>query len=177
VIDQALSTGPSYADTMIALLPEDPLPRTWFAASWTELSSSSCISLLMGGLDPQRVTILYQDPGLPDTLRLGGARADITVDEPERVVVSTENPSDGLLVLADTWYPRWMAFIDGEPSEILQANHWQRAVAVPAGSHEVEFRFDSGDVRTGMIISIAGLFSAFLITSVEAWLARRRKKA
>lgn len=176
VLQQAAASSPSYADSLEALLPERPLPRTWFAASWARLSESGCMNLLMGGLNPRNTTILYSDPGLPETLDPEGAVADIAVDEPDRVLIRTENPHEGLLVLADTWYPRWKVYIDGEPSRILQANHWQRAVAVPAGSHEVEFRFDAGDVGSGLIITLAGLFSVLLLTFLDAFIRQRGRE-
>lgn len=173
VLQQAATSSLSYADTLEALLPERPLPRTWFAASWTLLSESSCMNLLMGGLNPQNTTILYSDPGLPEMLDPEGASAEITADETDRVIIRTENRHEGLLVLADTWYPRWKVYIDGNSSPLLQANHWQRAVAVPAGSHEVEFRFDTGDVGSGLIISLAGLFSVLLLTFLDAVIHRK----
>jgi hypothetical protein len=176
ILAQASSSDPAYADTLSAILPHDPLPRTWFAESWTLLSANSCMRLLMGGLDPQRVTVLYEDPGLPDSMDLSRAVAGITVDEPERVVIETDNPSEGLLVLADTWYPRWEVYVDGQPDEIYQANHWQRAVALPAGRHTVEFMFNSKDVGTGLLITIAGFLSMLIILTVDLLGSVKRKR-
>jgi uncharacterized membrane protein YfhO len=148
----------------------------WFAASWTKLSRQNCLELLQSGLDPRNVTLLYQEPGLPEHMETSDASAEITVDQPCRVVIHTENASDGLLVLADTWYPRWRVSIDGGSSEMLQANNWQRAVAVPAGDHEVEFDFDSGDVSTGLMISFIGIFSCLIITLLDVTISRRKGK-
>ncbi|OPL17834.1 MAG: hypothetical protein AVO35_08115 [Candidatus Aegiribacteria sp. MLS_C] len=176
LLEQASSSDPSLTDTLQLLVPEDPLPRTFFAGSWVLLSRNSCISLLSGGLDPQTVTVLYDDPGLPDSLNVHEARATLIVDDPHRVVVGTDNPYSGLLVLADTWYPRWKVTIDGIPGKMLQANHWQRAVAVPAGTHEVEFVFDSSDVSTGLIVSMAGAGSILLMLAADLLISRRRER-
>lgn len=175
ILEQAASEDPANSDTLETLLPPEPLPRAWFAASWTELSPASCMSLLMSGLDPRQLTVLYRDPGLPDSMDISAAGAEIVVDEPERVVIRTGNRSDGLLVLADTWYPRWKVTVDGEPADMLQANHWQRGVKVPSGSHEVEFTFDPSDVGTGMFISLAGLISVLILVLFDTRLGVRRK--
>jgi hypothetical protein len=146
LIEQTSSSNPSYVDTLEALLPAKHLPRVWFAESWVELSENQCLNLLSGGIDPQEITILYESSELPEILNTSDADATIVIDEPQQVTIRTDNPEDGLLVLADTWYPRWRVFIDGEPASMMRANHWQRGVIVPSGLHEVEFKFDSSDM-------------------------------
>ncbi len=176
IIEQTSSSNPSYVDTLEALLPVEPLPRVWFAEAWVELSENQCLNLLSSGIDPQEITILYESSELPEILNTSEAEATIVLDEPQQVTIRTDNPEDGLLILADTWYPRWHVFIDGEPASMMQANHWQRGVVVPSGLHEVEFRFDSSDVTTGLVISIAGLLSVLLIIALDMKSGRTRKK-
>ena len=176
LIEQASASDPSYVDTLEALLPLESLPRVWFAESWMELSENQCLSLLSAGINPREITILYESPELPELLNTEQAEASIVIDEPHRVTIQTDNPEDGLLVLADTWYPRWTVFIDGEPAEMIRSNHWQRGVVVPSGLHEVEYLFDSSDVTTGLILSVAGLLSAFLIIGFDITSRRLRKK-
>ncbi len=177
MIEQTIASDPSYVDTLEALLPAEHLPRVWFTESWMELSEDHCLNLLAGGFDPGQITILYANPQLPEVLNTDEAEASIVIDEPHRILIQTDNPEDGLLILADTWYPRWSVFIDGEPAAMIQANHWQRGVAVPSGLHEVEFLFDSSDVRIGFILSIAGLLSAFLVIGLDLSGTGKRKKA
>jgi hypothetical protein len=174
LLEQTSVSNPAYTDTLRSLLPADPLPRVWFSESWIELPENQCLSLLSAGIDQEQVTILYESPELPEVLNTDEAEAVIEVDEPNRVSIRTDNPEDGLLILADTWYPRWRVFIDGEPGSILQSNHWQRGVVVPSGQHEVEFRFDSSDVTTGLIISLAGLISCIIIIALDLLSLRRR---
>jgi len=176
LIEQTSVSDPSYADTLETLLPLEPLPRVWFAESWMELSENQCLNLLSGGIDPSEITILYESPELPEILNTEEAEASIVIDEPHKVTIQTNNPENGLLILADTWYPRWKVFIDGEPASMMQSNHWQRGVLVPSGLHEVVYIFDSSDVTTGLILSIAGLLSAFLIIVLDIKSGRLRKK-
>ena len=136
LIEQTSTSDPSYIDTLEALFPDEPLPRVWFAESWMELSENQCLNLLSGGIDPRQIAILYESPELPEILNTEQAEASIVTDEPHRVTIQTDNPEDGLLILADTWYPRWTVFIDGEPASVIQSNHWQRGVIVPSGQHE-----------------------------------------
>ncbi len=175
LILQTRESDPSYADTLEALLPEEPLPRVWFAESWVELGENRCLSLLASGLDPQETTVIYGEVELPEYMDVEQAEVTIITDEAERVVITTNNPHDGLLVLADLWYPRWRVRIDGDPVPMLQANHWQRGVVVPSGGHEVEFSFDSSDVTSGLTVSIIGILAVLLIITLESVMNKRRE--
>lgn len=66
-----------------------------------------------------------------------------------------------VLVLSEPWYPHWKAKVDGKDVPLLRVDYALRAVAVPAGKHEVtlEFRSDWGEkAKQGMFASIAALF-------------------
>jgi hypothetical protein len=61
----------------------------------------------------------------------------------ENTVVEIEVVSEraGFIVLNDVWHPWWRADVDGQQAHILKANVLFRAVAVPAGRHNVRFQF------------------------------------
>ena len=61
--------------------------------------------------------------------------------EPGRSVVEVESALGGILVLNATYYPGWIAEIDGEPVPLMRADVLFRGVEVPPGRHRVEFRF------------------------------------
>lgn len=69
------------------------------------------------------------------------ATASIRKWSPTRITVGTESSAAGILMLNERWHPDWQVSVDGVPAELLRANLLMRAVAVPAGSHTVEFRY------------------------------------
>jgi uncharacterized membrane protein YfhO len=82
----------------------------------------------------------------------------------------TETPTDlrlkvttdgaGWLVLADNWYPGWMATLNGRPVAIERANLFARAVAIPGpGSHEVHFRYRPRSLLLGSALTAFGLLA------------------
>ena len=70
-----------------------------------------------------------------------GGTARITQWSPSRVDVKVDAPVASMLVLNDSWYPGWVAEVDGKPVPILRADVLFRAVEVPAGTHKVEFSY------------------------------------
>jgi len=98
----------------------------------------------------------------------------ITRYEPERVEITTSTTSDGFLVLSDGYDPGWQAELDGRPVKIYIANHAFRAVALPAGEHQVTFTYDPPSFRIGLGISLVAWAG---VAGVSVWqvLTRRRQ--
>jgi hypothetical protein len=69
------------------------------------------------------------------------ALVKILTSRPGRVEAVVTSTGGGLLVLHDTYYPGWIAEVDGEPASILRADILFRGVEVPAGTHRITFRF------------------------------------
>ena len=101
------------------------------------------------------------------------ATAVMIEDTPERITIEVVSEGPRMLVLNDTLYPGWQAYIDGGRTTIWQANLAQRAVLIPsAGRHTVTFEFSSHPLRVGAIIS--GVAAALWVLGVLALLAWRR---
>lgn len=65
--------------------------------------------------------------------------------------------ADGFLVLLDNFYPGWQARVDGKPVEIVRANYTFRAVAVPAGTHRVQFDYRPTHWLLSLVLTALGL--------------------
>jgi hypothetical protein len=100
--------------------------------------------------------------------------AQIQSDAPEHVVVRVETNQPGWLVLNDTYYPGWRATVDGQPAEILRANALARAVAIPAGAHQVEFVYDPLSVKIGAAISLVTLLGLAIVFVLDRRQMNRR---
>lgn len=68
-----------------------------------------------------------------------------------------------LLVLSDSYYPGWKAYIDGKESTILPANINSRAVVIEDGRHKVEFKYQPQSLHRGMYISGFGYLIIILL--------------
>lgn len=66
--------------------------------------------------------------------------------------VKTENSTFAMLQQA--WYPGWTATVDGVPAPILQANIAFFGIVLPAGEHQLRFRFQKPVVPWLLAISL-----------------------
>lgn len=82
------------------------------------------------------------------------ARAEITEAADDRVVINTQSQQPGFLVLADTFYPGWKAFIDDRPTKIYRANFAFRAIVLPPGDHQVVFAYQPVSFKIGALITL-----------------------
>jgi uncharacterized membrane protein YfhO len=98
--------------------------------------------------------------------------ASIREYTPNRVAVAAHAESPGYLVLTDVWFPGWECTVDGQPARIYRANFLFRAVAIPAGEHDIEFIFSPSSYRWGQRISVAALIAVLGLS----FLFRYRKK-
>ncbi len=146
-----------------------------------------------GPFDPRREVVLAGDtppvlvahvlstatdlaPSLPR-----GDPADLGRAEVERygltdVVVRVSTPGDALLVLSDSYYPGWRAFVDGQERPLLRGDVLFRVVQVPSGSHTVEFRFEPSSVYAGLAVTLVALATLATMLAVALWPRRSTPK-
>lgn len=128
-------------------------PRAYLAE---EVASTDRRGAMEFVLDPASVVSRRTVVEGPSIAGKGGGSANIVVDTRERVVVAVDARSPSLLVLSDTYAPGWTATVDGAVAEILPANYLARGVWIPAGRHEVVFRYRTPGLVPGWIIACAG---------------------
>ncbi|PQB04498.1 YfhO family protein [Aureitalea marina] len=108
--------------------------------------------------------------GLHDSL----STIELTAYRPDHMVYDFKAQKDQLAVFSDTYYEKgWNAYIDGELTPHFRANYLLRALAIPAGEHQIEFRFEPVVIKRGGMISLG---SSVLFVLLFAWSVYRWKK-
>lgn len=119
------------------------LPRVAFVG---EARQADFAGILASGrwpeFDPRRTVLLEDPPATASSAGPGPAgHATLRSYRNTEVVVHVRAERPGWVVLNDIWHPWWYAEVDGKPAPLLRANVLFRAVAAPAGEHEVRFTF------------------------------------
>lgn len=85
-----------------------------------------------------------------------------TSDLQIKLMVNTKKET--VLLLADSFYPGWKAYVDGKETKIFPANINQRAIIIPEGRHQVEFLYQSSSFKKGLLISSFALLIWLILT-------------
>lgn len=94
-----------------------------------------------------------------------GERAEIVRYEPDVAVVRVRADEPRYLVLTDSYFPGWRAWIDGRPVEVERASYLFRAVAVPPGEHTIEWRYRPTSLMVGAVVSAGGLAAMMVLAA------------
>jgi len=123
---------------------------------------------------PHQEIVLFQGPWREITHKPspGPERCQIATYEINRVVIEASLQYPGYLILSDTFYPGWVAYVDGAKKEIVRANYVLRAVALDEGEQRIEFVFRPASFLIGAAISVTTL-SALVVFFLAKALVRK----
>ena len=74
--------------------------------------------------------------------------------ENQGVQAEIEAADRSLVVVSQTYYHNWRAYVDGHETPLLRANHAFQAVQVPAGRHQFRLVYEDRPFEVGAGLSI-----------------------
>ena len=115
-------------------LNKSSFDRVFFVEK-TELVSLDLSNIV--GSDLRKTATIYNSA--PPVFSLSkGKIIDMRYSE-NIIEFKTQNEGNGFVVISDTYYPTWKAYVDGVETKIYLTNHAFRGVVVPQGLHTVQF--------------------------------------
>ncbi len=146
----------------------DAFPRAWAVHKVTRIQSTDQLNwYVANALTNLRTEALTFDT--PPVLQAcDNARDDVTLleDEGGRVGVRADLSCPAMVVVSDTFYPGWQAWIDSKPTPIYEVNGAMRGVEVPAGRHVVTMRYRPRSVYVGAALTLCGVLGAILLSRI-----------
>ncbi|HTH46052.1 MAG TPA: hypothetical protein VMB21_00945 [Candidatus Limnocylindria bacterium] len=142
---QLLKATPNDQGSLALIEFAGALPRAKFYTTWQTTTNDAVAldRLRSSEFDPEKSVLLAEEPaGLKPAPEAAPGEATIASYQPKDIVLKTKSAAAGVLLLNDRWHPDWQVTVDGQPSALLRANFIMRGVAVPAGEHTVEYRFN-----------------------------------
>jgi hypothetical protein len=112
--------------------------------------------------------------------RDSSAMIELTDYQPNRLRYVSNNSYEGLAVFSEMYYGNgWNAYVDGRLVPHFKVNYVLRALKLPPGRHEIEFRFEPEVVSTGSRITLASsaLLLIVLLGGIFYTILKGRKKA
>lgn len=90
-------------------------------------------------------------------------------DAPGKYFFKTVSEGPKMFYLAESYYPGWAAFVDGEETKILKTNAGFQSVYLPEGKHRLVFRFFPYSFKLGFLISAVSWVILFLVLAIRQW--------
>jgi hypothetical protein len=113
--------------------------------------------------DPTQEVLLDEDLGIQQRGRLI-ATADLIRYDNSSVSIKASLSDSGILIVADSFYQGWKAYVNGKEEVIRSANLFFRAVPLPPGNHTVEFRYEPRSFTIGFAVTSIALLSVLVIS-------------
>ncbi len=159
-LGEPLQLGNAVVYELQAPAPRFHLARRQLAAPTNE---DAFFMMRSPGFEPGNDVIMMEQEAPPASLNLP-ADANVVLQREDGVSseLTVTSPGDVVLVNTESFFKNWVAEIDGQRVEILRANINQRAVKVPAGTHQVRFFWDSPVLRRGFTVTCIAVIIAII---------------
>jgi uncharacterized membrane protein YfhO len=132
-------------------------------------------------IDPRQIA--YIDKRFAENLKGvqegldSSASIQLVAYQPNDLKYKTSNTKQSLAIFSEIYYtPGWVATIDGKEAPIARANYVLRALNVPAGAHEIEFKFQPKSYYTGETIAMASSSLILLLFAFALFVEFKNKK-
>lgn len=148
-----------FEDKTVAVLEnKQVLARAFLVYDWQRMDPPQILAALAQNYPVKNQVLLEKNP--PFVEKGGQGQATVLKDDNKKLI-TTESNKSGLLVIADSWFPGWKAFVNGQEKPVLKADYNFMAVPVPAGKSEVRLEFEPVSYRNGKLISQGALILLF----------------
>jgi hypothetical protein len=156
--------------------------NAWFVSTIKHVNSADVEMKALDKIDSKNEAITQEEV----SAKLGLSRdyvkdstATITVNsyQPNEIKYTSKNKNNGFAVFSENYYKNgWKATIDGKESPIMRVDYVLRGLQIPAGKHEIEFKFEPQVVKTGSIIALISFIIMIGLTGFFVYLKREKIK-
>lgn len=175
-----------FGDSYVAVNP-GALGNAWFAGRISYVKGADAEMDALGRIDPASEAVA------DGTFRsvLGDAKSVVSGDtiyetlyRPNELHYKSVSRDGGIAVFSEIYFPwGWTATVDGKETSIGRVNYVLRALQVPAGAHDIVFRFDPQSIHstetaayTSIIIIYLALAAALAALAVRYGTKRRKEQ-
>jgi hypothetical protein len=108
------------------------------------------------------VFIAPEDRQFLTTTNSAAARITSSNFQNSIIEIDVDSPTPSIVVVAQTFYHDWHAFVDGHAAPLLRANYAFQAVAAPQGRHQITLRYLDRAFELGATLSVITWISCLL---------------
>jgi hypothetical protein len=140
----------------------EALPRVWSVHESARVASRADVNprLERPGFDPRRTALFAGSENPPSLEVCQGDDVQLLARAPNRIRVRARMACRGLIVLSESWYPGWVARVDGVERPVLETFGSLRGIVVEGGEHSIDLVYRPVPVYGGAVLSAGGILIA-----------------
>ena len=148
----------------------EALGNAWFVDSLTYVNNADEEMAFLDNFNPARSAVadakFKQQLGEARAVQPGDTIYE-TAYAPNHLTYKSHSATGGLAVFSEVYFPwGWKVSIDGKPAEMGRVNYVLRALQLPAGDHEIDFKFAPDEVcktQTWAKIAVIAIYLLLLL--------------
>ena len=154
--------------------------NAWFVSQIKTVSSADEEMKALDKFDSKNVAIVNtKEFTIQNKNFVKDASAVITLEayKPNHLTYTSTNANAGLALFSEMYYAKgWKAYVDGKETPIYRADYVLRAIEIPAGKHQLEFKFEPQVVQTGSLIALVSSIGMLLLLVGGIYIERKKIK-
>ena len=156
--------------------------NAWFINDIKYVANADSEMLALTNFDPKQTVFIDQRfkerVGAMNLKKDSTANIALTYYSPDTLNYTSNAAAESFAVFSEIYYEKgWNAYLDGQKTDHIRVNYLLRGMKIPAGKHEVSFRFEPANYFLGE--KIAGVSSILLLLLVAGnlFMAWKKNKA
>jgi hypothetical protein len=160
---------------------QDAMGNAWFVRSLVSVPDAAAEMKALDNFDPKQTAFIrqnvFRDAAITATSYDVVGTISLVRNDNDVLTYRSVSGANQFAVFSEVYYKAgWKAFIDGKESPIARVNYVLRGLSVPAGSHEIVFRFEPQGFYRGKTLTT--IFSIAMLALLAAglfleWRSRR----
>ena len=129
--------------------------------------AGTLLALAAPDFDPRRTVFLPPEArALVTVSNASSAKVSVRQFSPHKVQLEVDAPEVAMVVIAQTFYHNWRAYVGDQPTRLLRANQAFQALQVLPGRHQVTLVYEDRAFYYGALLS---LLSAATLLGLWLW--------
>ncbi|MFY8171176.1 MAG: YfhO family protein, partial [Sphingobacteriaceae bacterium] len=172
-------TAPQGSNQAIPQINQMACGNAWFINDIKYVANADSEMLALTNFDPKQTVFIDQRfkerVGAMNLKKDSSANIALTYYSPDTLNYTSNTAAESFAVFSEIYYEKgWNAYVDGQKTDHIRVNYVLRGMKIPAGKHEVSFRFEPANYFLGE--KIAGVSSILLLLLVAGNLFMAYKK-
>lgn len=162
------------------LLNSENNGNAWFIDSIKVVQNANQELMALNKINTKTTAVIRQEDAknwqIENKVRDLSASINLVTYQPNYLKYTYQSSTEQRVVFSEIFYKHgWNSYVDGKLTPHIRANYVLRAMKLPAGAHQIEFKFEPKVIKTGSTITLItlGLFGVLIF--IGFWIHRKMK--